>query len=70
MQGMSLVLKLDPYEAEAVRKVVGLIRNKTGKRIPPERFVTSCVRYTVHDLLPEDFMLGPDARDVLKDVRR
>lgn len=70
MQGMSLVLKLDAYEAEAVRKIVNMIRNKTGKRIPPEKFVSGCVRYTVHDLMPQDFMLGPDARDLLKDLRR
>jgi hypothetical protein len=69
MQAVTMVVKLDAYEAEAVKRIVNLIRQKKGRRIAPEQFVATCVRYVVHDLMPGDFMLGPDAKELLKDVR-
>lgn len=68
MAQLRLFVNFDKYETEAIRKVLASVAKAKGQRMTPEEFVKGAVRYAVHDLMPRDFMLGPDAKEMLKDV--
>lgn len=63
---IQVYLELDTYESAAVRKIQKMMRDK-GKSLSDREFIRGCVRYFVHDILPQDFFLGPDTKKIFED---
>jgi len=66
MKTYQTFVKLDGYETEAVKRLQKDLSKQEGKELSKQDVIRACIRYAVHDLLGNDYVLGEDLKDRLE----
>jgi len=68
MRNIQVFVALDAYETTAIQRVQELMKAAGGRVLSDRELIRACVRYFIHDVMPEEFVLGDDAMKAFKDA--
>jgi hypothetical protein len=58
-------VEFDAYEASALKRLQKDISKSKGKEVKISEIIRGCVRMYVHEVMGQDYVLGPDIRAML-----
>lgn len=67
-RNVNIFVKLDSYESSALRRLQRDMEEAGGKKLSMEELIRGFIRLYVHETMGQDYMLGPDIRQMMKDA--